>query len=111
LTVLLTRLTQKNIPWSWNEEYQNAFKELKVIFILALILTYWNPNTPILVETNVSNYAIVAILSTYIGKEVHPIAFHSRTLNSAELNYNVHNKGLLVIYEAFRKWRHYLEGI
>jgi len=74
-----------------------------VIFILALILTYWNPNTPILVETNASNYAIVAILSTYIGKEVHPIAFHSRTLNSAELNYNIHNKELLVIYEVFRK--------
>jgi len=79
------------------------FEELKVIFTSALILTYWNPNAPILVETNASNYAIAAILSTYIGKEVYPIAFHLRTLNSAELNYNVHNKELLAIYEAFRK--------
>jgi len=58
---------------------------------------------PILVETNASNYAVAAILLTYVRKEVHPIAFHSRILNSAELNYNMYNKKLLAIYEAFRK--------
>jgi len=58
---------------------------------------------PILVETNASNYAVTAILLIYIGKEVYPIAFHSRILNSAELNYNIHDKELLTIYEAFRK--------
>jgi len=31
-------------------------------------------------------------------------------LNSAELNYNIYDKELLAIYEAFRKWRYYLEG-
>ena len=41
---------------------------------------------------------------------VHPIAFHSRTLTATELNYDTHDKELLAIYEAFRTWRHYLEG-
>src|ERR1700735_4314319 len=27
-----------------------------------------------------------------------------------ELNYDTHNKELLAIFEAFRVWRHYLEG-
>jgi len=30
--------------------------------------------------------------------------------NQAELNYDVHDKELLTIYEAFKKWYHYLEG-
>jgi len=62
-----------------------------------------------LVKTNASDYAIVAILSIYIGKEVHPIAFHLKILNTAELNYDMHNRELLAIYKAFKKWRHYLE--
>ena len=35
---------------------------------------------------------------------------HSRTFTPPELNYDVHDKELLAIYEAFRVWRHYLEG-
>ena len=50
---------------------------------------------------------IAAILSTYIGTKVQPIAFHSRMLNTTELNYDIHDKELLAIYEALR---HYLEG-
>ena len=29
---------------------------------------------------------------------------------SPELNYNVHDKELLVIFEAFKSWCHYLKG-
>jgi len=42
--------------------------------------------------------------------ELHPIAFHSNTFTGAELNYNVHNKELMAIFEAFKHCRHYLEG-
>jgi len=27
-----------------------------------------------------------------------------------ELNYDIYDKELLMIFEAFKKWRHYLEG-
>jgi hypothetical protein len=63
------------------------------------------------VETDASDYAVAAILSiTHSDNEIHPIAFHSRTLHSSELNYNIHDKELLAIFEAFRIWCHYLEG-
>ena len=63
-------------------------------------------------ETDASDYALGAILSTISDSdnEVHPIAFHSRTFTSTELNYDVHDKELLAIFEAFKCWRHYLEG-
>jgi len=54
-------------------------------------------------ETDTSDRALVAILSTYVRKEVYPIAFHSRTFSNVELNYDIHDKELLVIFEAFKK--------
>jgi len=65
----------------------------------------------LVVETDASDYALAAIISmqTLEGK-IHPIAFHSRTFTGAELNYNVHDKELMAIFEAFKCWRHYLEG-
>jgi len=63
------------------------------------------------VKTDASYYALTAILSI-VNKEneVHLVAFHSCTFTTAELNYNVYNKELLTIFEAFKIWRHYLEG-
>jgi len=63
------------------------------------------------VETDASDYALTAILSI-VNKdnEVYPVNFHSHTFTVAELNYNIHNKELLAIFEAFKIWRHYLEG-
>jgi len=62
-------------------------------------------------ETNASDYALAAILSIMTkDNEIHLVAFHSRTFSTPELNYNVHDKELLAIFEAFKIWRHYLEG-
>ena len=59
-----------------------------------------------------SDYALGAILSTIdpSDNQVHPIAFYSQTFMSLELNYDVHDKELLAIFEAFKSWCHYLEG-
>ncbi len=41
---------------------------------------------------------------------MHPIAYHSRKLLTAERHYTIHDKELLAIIEAFRVWRHLLMG-
>jgi hypothetical protein len=43
-------------------------------------------------------------------QEGHPVAFESRKLNSAELNYNVTEKEILAVVHALRVWRCCLEG-
>src|SRR5882724_11621197 len=86
-------------------------KHLKKAFTTAPVLTHWIPDTQITVETNASDYALAAVLSiTTSNGELHPIAFHSRTFSALELNYDIHDKELLAIFEAFKQWRHYLEG-
>jgi len=63
------------------------------------------------VETNALDYTLAAILSIVNeDNEVHPVAFHSCTFTAAKLNYDIHDKELLAIFEAFKIWRHYLEG-
>ena len=62
-------------------------------------------------ETDALDYALTAILSIVNeDNEVHPVAFHSRTFTIAKLNYDIHDKELLAIFEAFKIWWHYLEG-
>ena len=63
------------------------------------------------VEMDASDYVLATILSIYTPDgEIHPIAFHSCSLNPAELNYDTRDKELLAIFEAFKYWHQYLEG-
>ena len=40
---------------------------------------------------------------------MHPVAYRSRKFSGQELNYDVHDKELLAIVNAFEEWRAYLE--
>jgi len=111
IVIPLTHLTRKDIPWKFDSSYQDAFNSLKKAFTSAPILTHWIPNAQLIVETDASDYALTAILSIVNeDNEVHPVAFHLCTFTAAELNYDTYNKELLAIFEAFKIWRHYLEG-
>ena len=62
-------------------------------------------------ETDALDYALTTILFIVNeNNEVHLVAFHSHTFTVAELNYDTYDKELLVIFEAFKIWQHYLEG-
>ena len=63
-----------------------------------------------MVETDASDFALGCVLSQYQGRRLHPVAFYSRKLNPAERNYEIHNKKLLAIMEAFKEWDRYLVG-
>src|SRR5258705_404174 len=63
------------------------------------------------VETDASDHAIAGILSvTTQDNKIQPIAFFSCFLQGVEKNYNTHDKELLAMFEAFKNWRHFLEG-
>ncbi|KAJ8519009.1 hypothetical protein ONZ45_g4010 [Pleurotus djamor] len=97
IVVPLTRLTRKGVKWEFNPASKAAFEKLK--------------HKPMVIETDASDYALGAIFSIYTDDgEIHPVAFHSRTFANAELNYDVHDKELLAIHEAFKVWSRYLDG-
>ena len=111
IVILLTHLTRKNTSWNFDNKYRMVFNTLKQAFISAPILMHWVLDIQLVVETNVSDYALAAILFIMTkNNEIHPIAFHSQTFSTPELNYDVHDKELLAIFKAFKIWRHYLES-
>ena len=112
ITIPLTCLNRKGIAWNFTLECRKSFNILKKAFATTPVLTHWVPNTQIILETDASNYTLTSILSiiSLDDSEVHLMAFHSQTFTAPELNYDVHNKELLTTFEAFKIWRHYLEG-
>jgi len=83
----LTDLTKKGIRWQWTEEAQNAFEMLKRWFTMAPLLKHFDPALPTVMETDASDFAIVAVLSQQVEARLHPVAFHSRKMDKAEINY------------------------
>ncbi|KAK3543887.1 hypothetical protein QTP70_030270 [Hemibagrus guttatus] len=59
-----------------------------------------------------SSSGLGAVLSQHHGdpRRVHPCAFYSRKLTTAEVNYDVGNRELLAIKTVLEEWRHWLEG-
>ena len=96
--------------WSWGPEQDQACEELKQRFTSAPILAHFYPDRKTVIETDASDFTPGCILSEYLEKRLHPVAFHSRKLNDAERNYEIHDKELLAILEAFWEWKHYLLG-
>ncbi len=107
----LHNLTKKNNKFIWTEQCENAFVELKKRLTSTPILLHPDPQKAFIVECDASNYAIGAILSQKDDKgKLHPVAYYSRSLNNAEINYSITDKELLAIKCAFSTWRHLLLG-
>jgi RNase H-like domain found in reverse transcriptase len=101
--VPLTQLTQKNIPWNFDESCKLAFLTLQQAFISAPVLTHYKPSCSLVIETDASNYALAAILSQVESNgEIHLVTYLSRTFLDTELNYDTHDKELMTIYEHSR---------
>jgi len=65
----------------------------------------------VIIETDASDFAIRAIRSQRDEENrLHPVSFHSRKFQPAEINYKIHDKELLAVVDAFKHWRRYCEG-
>ncbi|KAL2104482.1 hypothetical protein VUR80DRAFT_423 [Thermomyces stellatus] len=98
-------------PVQLNNEAMKAFHDLKAKFTTAPLLRHFDPKKRTRVETDASKFAVAAVLSQqHEDKKWYPVAFWSRKLNSAEVNYGTPDQEMLAIVEAFKHWRQYVEG-
>ena len=101
----------KHRPIIWNAQCATAFQYLKQALSKDPILALPEPGKPFLIETDASEWAIGYVLYQLdSSNQYHPVAFDGRKLQAAELNYPVHEKELLAIKEALRKWRNYVDN-
>ena len=96
----LTDLLAKDKPYLWKEEQGQAFESLKQALTTTPVLCLPNYELPYIMTANASDITIEAVLSQDQGSGDQPIAFESRKLTPAELNYPIHKKEFLVIVHA-----------
>jgi len=85
---------------------EQAFTKLKNGFTSAPVLAHFKPKRPVIVETDMSDFALLAVLSQCDDENhLHPVAFHSRKFTSAKIKYTPYNKELLAIVDLFKHWQ------
>jgi hypothetical protein len=94
IAVPLTNLTKKSHPWVWTGRCQDAFELLKQKMMETPLLCTTNESLPYEVVTDASDLELGGVFL----QEGHPVAFESRKLNDAELNYQTTEKEMLVLF-------------
>ncbi len=101
----MIQLIQKKIIFEWNETCQTAFDHMKRCMTETSKLHHFDQTCETILKTDSFNYVNDEVLCQYDDEEVlHSIAFYSKNMSSAECNYEIYDKKLLIIIRAFEHW-------
>ena len=98
----LNNLMRKNEQFIWTDKRNNAFLELKRICSNYPILHTPDWTKQFVMETNASGYTLGVVIAQEFEDGIYPIAFHSRSLLPAEMNYNAYDKELAGVIFGFK---------
>lgn len=107
ITAPLTTMTKRITAHpNWSLSTLEALQHLKEQFTSAPILYHPDSMLPFTLEVDAANTGVGAILSQSHGlsRKLFPCAFFSYKLSSAECSYNVGDRELLAMKEAFEEW-------
>ena len=90
--------------FKWGSEQEEAFNILKEKLTNAHILTLPNFAKSFEIECDASNVGIWVVLL----QEGHPIAYFTKKLKGANLNYSTYDKEMYALIRALQTWQHYL---
>lgn len=106
----LTRLTRKNVRWTWGAKEDTAFQTLKQALISVPVLACPDFTKKFILQTDASNEGLGAVLTQNFEEGERVIAYASRTLNQAERNYSATELECLAVVWGIHRMRDYLEG-
>ena len=106
----LSKLLQKDVKFHFDEECVKSFDTLKQKLITSPIVQPPKWDLPFELMCDASDYALGAVLAQVEEKKSHVIAYASRTLDAAQVNYTTTEKEMLAIVFALDKFRSYLLG-
>jgi hypothetical protein len=106
----LTNRLAKDALFEFTDECLASFHTLKKVLISAPIIQPPDWSLPFEIMCDASDYVVGAALSQTKDKKHHAIAYASKTLTGAQLNYAATEKELLAVVFAIDKFRSYLVG-
>uniref|UniRef100_A0A158P4N7 RNA-directed DNA polymerase n=1 Tax=Tetranychus urticae TaxID=32264 RepID=A0A158P4N7_TETUR len=83
----LTQLTKKEVPFIWGPTQIEAFEYLKNCLVKAPVLAHYNHMLETQLRTDASDIGLGAILLQKHENKWKPVAFASRQIRGAEINY------------------------
>ncbi|PIL25459.1 hypothetical protein GSI_13349 [Ganoderma sinense ZZ0214-1] len=84
----LTKKASRDAPFIWSSEANNAFEALRGAVLSEPVLFHFNPTRPSTLSTDASDFAIAGVLhQPDDAGHLHPVAYYSRKLSPAEINY------------------------
>lgn len=89
---------------------KTVFQRLKGLFTTAPLLKLPHPAKQFIMEVDAPEVGLGGVLSQYYGdpRKLHPCAYFSRKLTTAERNYDIANRELLAVKVALEQWRHWI---
>ena len=107
----LYKLLEKDAKFTWDEDCQMSFEELKTYLTTTPVVRAPNWQLPFEVMCDTSDLAIRAVLGQREDRKPYVVYYASKTLNEVQRNYNATEKELLAVVYALDKFRAYLVGI
>ena len=90
--------------FKWTTREQAAFEKLKEAVCSQPVLQLPDFTKPFEIHTDASDQAYGVVLF-----QGHPIAYESKKNSEVESRWPTHEKEMLLIVYALRKWRHYVQ--
>ena len=107
----LYQLLEKGKKWNWSKQCEEAFQKCKLLLTSDTVLTHYDPDRPVRLACDASQYGIGAVLShILLDKSERPIAYASRSLSVAEKNYAQIDKEALGLIWGVKRFNQYLYG-
>jgi hypothetical protein len=107
----LTELLRKESIFVWGKEQQEAFEALRDALLQEPILRHPDFTKQFILNTDASGFALGAVLAQICDDGLeYVVAYASRMLKNAELNYGITEKECLGVVWAIRHFRIYVFG-
>lgn len=106
LTHPLRELLEKDVAWHWTERHDTAISKLKEALTQAPVLKFFDVEANIKISVDASSYGLGAC----VLQNEQPVAYASRSLNTAERNYAQIEKEMLAIVFGLTKFHQYAYG-
>ena len=107
----LYQLTKINVKFEWTNECQKSFELIRDALVSSPVLAVADANKSYVLHTDASDVAMGAILmQTDDEGNLHPIAYASKSFNTAQMNYDTTEREALAIVWALEHFNTYCEG-
>ena len=103
---------KKSAVFTWGKEQQEAFQQAKQALLNAVTLQHPSQTAQVQLNTKASTTHVGAALLQREDEQQPwaPVAFYSKSLNTAQRKYSTYDRELLAAFLAVKKFCHMLDG-